>query len=331
MSELRPHETGICLIGGTGRSGTTVLKRILANHPDATGMREYRITIDPDGIVDFYKSLKTHWTPYLFDHKLKKLHSLLKASANSNSLAKYYRYALRKSGLSKKLLKLESRYTDIGINQYCPQYSDYVSDLITSLREFKYKGTWTGQHFGEKAEISYSSYPADDQLAQKLGTFYRLVATSVAKRDQATHFVDDNTWNILYLRELLEIIPDAKLVHIYRDPRDVTASYIKQSWAPSDPVQAAQFCSSILSKWKQIKNEISDEAYHEVSLEKLVEETETVLKKITAFWGLSWNEALMKLDLSKSNRGRWKKDIPSVKKQKVQEILSEHLKDYGYE
>ena len=58
------------LVGGTGRCGTSILKEILATHPNAASLPfEYRFIIDPDGIIDFYASYTATWSPYIADRK----------------------------------------------------------------------------------------------------------------------------------------------------------------------------------------------------------------------------------------------------------------------
>ena len=47
------NEIPVLLIGGTGRSGTSILSRIFSTHPDITDVPEWRFLIDPDGIIDF--------------------------------------------------------------------------------------------------------------------------------------------------------------------------------------------------------------------------------------------------------------------------------------
>ena len=45
-------------IGGTGRSGTTILKKVLQQHSNiVTIPNELRIIIDPDGILDLFNAL----------------------------------------------------------------------------------------------------------------------------------------------------------------------------------------------------------------------------------------------------------------------------------
>ena len=53
-----------CFIGGTGRCGTSILRTVLSRHSSvATLPIEHRLTVDPDGIFDFYRSYTTGWSP----------------------------------------------------------------------------------------------------------------------------------------------------------------------------------------------------------------------------------------------------------------------------
>ena len=47
----------ILLIGGSGRSGTTILSKIMSMHPDISTVPELRYLIDPDGIIQGYEVL----------------------------------------------------------------------------------------------------------------------------------------------------------------------------------------------------------------------------------------------------------------------------------
>jgi hypothetical protein len=331
MKVNKEMQTGLCFIGGSGRSGTTIFKRIFANHPKVTSIPEFRISVDPDGLVDFYQSMLSHWTPYLFDNKLKNLRAVLLDAGKSHPLAKYYHYGVRKARLNKLPYKLESRYTTIGIRKFCPTYDQMVENLIENLTEFKFTGSWTGQHFGERTEIAYCDYPDKVKLASLLGQFYREVASRITQKVEAEFFMDDNTWNILYFPHLLEMIPEAKLVHIYRDPRDVTASYMQQTWAPASPIEAAKFYNGVMDRWAMVKEELSPVAYLEISLDELVQDPEPILRKVADFYGIPWDQSLLQIDLSKSHKGRWKRDIPEELHAEVQKILAEHITNFGYE
>ena len=64
------------MISGTGRSGTNIIKDILNLNSSVYALPfEHRITIDPDGIIDFYLSSLNIWSPYMYDKKLKNLKS----------------------------------------------------------------------------------------------------------------------------------------------------------------------------------------------------------------------------------------------------------------
>ena len=39
---------------------------------------------------------------------------------------------------------------------------------------------------------------------------------------------------ILYLDKILEFLPNAKLIHVYRNPKDVIYSFTNQRWLPTN-------------------------------------------------------------------------------------------------
>jgi len=51
-------------IGGTGRSGTTVMAEVLGTHPQIhTYMRELRFVTDPDGLATLCNALTGNFSP----------------------------------------------------------------------------------------------------------------------------------------------------------------------------------------------------------------------------------------------------------------------------
>ena len=323
--------TPICLIGGTGRCGTTILKKILNKHPQVAHIPEWRITVDPDGIIDFYRTLSEYWSPYLFDIKLRRLQKLLQDAGRSNNFWNLYRLALKKIKLQQSMpWKLSPRYSDFSIKKICPRYPELVKELISSLKQFEFQGHWTGQRFLTKRTIGYAPSPGKSDLVDALVRFLRHVIQNTLEKQGKQIYVEDNTWNILWFDRFLELIPQAKLVHIYRDPRDVVASFTQQTWTPSDPSQAALFYNGIMERWWDIRKHLPKTSYMEISLENLVQTPEALTKEICRFWNIPWHESLLKTDLSRSHSGRWKKDLNPKDQDNIQTILSDTIGNLGY-
>lgn len=326
-----PQKISLSFIGGTGRSGTTILKKIFARHPDVSYVPEWRFSIDPDGIVDFFNTFSTGWSPYLFDVKLKRLEKLLKNVGKSNNVYRYMAAALHYSGLDRKIpYKLFPAYAYINATAYCPNYLQLVDELIGKLSSFRYPGIWVGSTRWESS-IIYGSAFEKDELARILGDFVRQVAWCAVTNQNAKHYVEDNTWNILCFDKLLQLVPEAKLVHIYRDPRDVVASYTKQRWSPTDPAQAAQFYKDIMERWWFIRQHIPPDSFKEVALEELVSNPKEVLSSICQFWGIEWNDVLLETDLSHSDSGRWKRDFTAKQQELICCILEKQISELGYD
>jgi hypothetical protein len=321
----------ICLIGGTGRCGTTILKKIFHEHPQVAHIPEWRITLDPDGLIDFYMTLSEGWSPYLFDIKLKRLQKLLQDAGRSSAVWNPYRLVLKKFKIQKIFpFHLSPRYSDFSIKKVCPEYSSLVKELTENLKKFEYRGDWTGQRFFTKRTIQYAPPWGKDDLADVLGRFLGQVIQNMLDKQGKQIFVEDNTWNILWFDKFLELMPQAKLIHIYRDPRDVVASFTKQTWTPTDPSRAALFYNGIMERWWEIHKHLPKKSYMEISLENLVQAPEAVTKEICRFWNIPWHNSLLKTDLSRSHSGRWKKDLNPDDQDRIQTILSDTMDKLGY-
>jgi hypothetical protein len=320
----------ICLIGGSGRSGTTILSKVFSQHPEVADIPECRYLIDPDGIIDFYLTCHV-WSPYHYDLKVNRLESLLKAVATRNPFSRFLSL-LQPFGILKRLpFIFRPRYADIHVTHYCPDFLGYVNGLMEQLVDFRYSGHWTGKRSIQKNQFKYGHRPEKEPLAQVLGHFLHQIMDSILSRQGVTYYLEKNTWTFLWFDTILELLPEARMVHIYRDPRDVVASYMKQSWMPSDPIQSAIIYRDIMQQWWSVRQRIPVDTYMEVALESFVTDPDEILRQICTFWGIPWHERLMEMDLSKSNTGRWKRDLDPDAQKEIQNILHKQIKELGYE
>ncbi len=321
----------ICAIGGTGRSGTSLLYRIMTRHPDVSSIPEFRFTIDPDGLLDFYTGMCENWSPYCFDFKLRRLTKLLHDLDRPCPVSSILRRAFMHYGFHGLLPFVPwSRYSTLRISDHSPGYRKCVTQLIADLREFQFKGQWVGMPLASRTCISYSRPLEKKKLASILGGFYLDVASDALKKQRGSCFLEKNTWNILFFHKFLELVPEAKLVHIYRDPRDVVASMTKQSWAPSDPCHASEYVRDILLRWFSLRSNLPDQSYLELRFEELISDPESNLRKICSFWQMDWNNGLLSENLSAHHMGRWQKQFNKQTKAKVVEILKPVIDAYGY-
>ncbi len=321
----------IVFISGTGRSGTNITKEIFIRHSMVVSLPfEYRFIIDPEGIVDFYNSITSTWSPFMADHKIKKLEAFLKNLSKKSFFERLFSRILKfydKTG--KKITP--PPYADWELNRWLPEFETHSDNLINNLKEFEYSGCWPGaEGYRCGYTIYHSRYRDSKEIAQILGDYIYTVIGGLLTSTGKDVFVEDNTWNILFAKELFEMVPDAKLIHVLRDPRDVVASCIRQRWTPSTVDLAVKWYLSIIERWFSIKKELQEDGYTEFKLEDLVANTETVLKTVCEFIDLPFEENLMTVDLSKSNTGRWKEEFSVEEKKKLNGMLDNVIRTMNY-
>ena len=323
--------TPMLLIGGSGRSGTTILCRAMGRHPDVTDVPEWRFTTDPDGVIDFYTQATTGLqSPFHYDIRIKRLQALLRHVATQGRMtsplgsSRVRQWSARTLGRN-----LAAPYARTQATDYSPNFATLSQQLIDDLTTFAFRGYWVGMHPLEAAAIRFSE-KSPEEIRLACSRFLKAVADDVCRAQGAKAHLEKNTWNILCWDRTLEVLPDAKLVHIVRDPRDVVSSYGEQPWVPSDPIAAARLLRSVMSTWDEISRRVPEESFFEVRLEDLTAEPEKEFAKICEFWGLDWDPSLLETKLSPSSFGRWRADLPAGKLDEIQQILLPVMQKYGY-
>lgn len=319
------------MISGTGRSGTNITKKIFSKHSRFAHLPfEFRFIIDPDGVLDFYNSFTSTWSPYYADKKIKRLERYLKKLSKENT---FYQYIDR---LIKRIdpggLKITPRaYSGWALSKWIPAYNNIVNELIEKIKIFEYPGRWPGSNsytFNNKMCFS-DNYKSKD-LLEIIKNFIDNIATEILRSQRKEVFVEDNTWNILHAEQMLEFIPNSFLVHIYRDPRDVVASFIKQKWCPNDLWQAIRYYKSLINRWLEVKNEINPERFIEIKFEDFVINPELNCKEVCKRIGIDFEKEMLKVNLSKSNTGRWKEEFSDPENKFLNESLKDIILLLGY-
>ena len=324
--------TKIIFVGGTGRSGTSITKDIIARHPDAASLPfEYRFIIDPDGLVDFYTSMSSSWSPYLADRRLKRLKQLLDRLSH---------YPLRYKVLDKVVRTLDpggrilspSQYSGYELAKHLPNWEKHVEVLLFRLGFFPISASWVGTESYQRRSELHLGFPHDKgSLVSLIRLFIRNVINDLLDAQGKDFFVEDNTWNILFAKELLELVPDAYIVHVYRDPRDVVCSMSHQRWCPKEKRLCAIWVRDIWTRWNQIRKYLSSNHYIEIALEDLVTKPEQTLQSLCVFLNIALHQSMVDVDLSKSHSGRWKYEFTEAENEVVGFILGDLIEELGYD
>lgn len=320
-----------CFIGGTGRSGTTILKRILKKHNSCIGIPEYRFSIDPDGLISFLNINKSNWSPYVYHKSHQRLFNLLSNLGYGGKLSKLFSYSYRKLKLDNVIsYNIFPQYFGSTISKYSPNYSKLLRNLNSELSKFSYNGNWNGSGFLEKNHIYFQSNQNIVDVEKALSKFWNDFINDVCSKYKSTHFIDDNPWNILYIKEIQELIPDLKFVHVIRDPRDVVASYLGVRWAPNKIDDAIDWYSSIMNKWLFNKSTLAEDFFLEIKLENLVKDPNSVIQSICDHFLIPWDDVLLTQKLNRSNTGRWVNQFSSQEKAILNKKLKPFLDLYEY-
>lgn len=321
----------VILIGGTGRSGTNILKEIFSKHSACASLPfEYRFTIDPEGIVDFYNTYPALWSPYWADARIKRLENFLLSLAKV-SAEKAERTTKAKAFDPSGLKLSPPPYSGWELEKWIPGYESFVNELITNIVDFEYPAIWPGNAEGVENNHMYFCEPKSKMLLHPLiSKFLSQCYSSICASQTKSMLVEDNTHNILFAADLLDLIPNAKLIHVVRDPRDVIASLIKQRWAPQELDLCISWYMNVMATWYMQKEKLDQHKFTEIKFESLVENKRQVIQQLCDFSGMEVDDAMTATQLEKHNIGRHKKELNAKQIAQIETRTTSVLSRYHY-
>jgi len=321
--------TEILFITGTGRSGSNILKKIFSHHPDIASLPfEYRFTIDPDGVLDFYNSYPSSWSPYGADHKIKRLESFLLSLSEQTDEKRKKVEALKNTD---KLQLTGPPYAGWELNKHIPGYASFVAELIEELSAFKHPGVWPGTPEGVENNRMYFAPPmSKEELKPMVRSFLQKCFQSIRNHQKKSILQEDNTHNLLYARDLLSMFPEGKMIHIVRDPRDVISSLKTQRWTPNNIPDLITWYINVMEQWKKQKPGLKPDQFVEIRFEDLIANQEKTIRELCAFLGIEFDANMLNLDLSKHNIGRYKQDLSPAEIEEIETNCAEIIAHFNF-
>jgi len=159
--------------------------------------------------------------------------------------------------------------------------------------------------------------------------------------------------NLDFVRNIEKLYPDAKFIHITRDPRHIVASRLKAQWSASRPfifhplIINAQFNNALrrLDRYKPAN-------YYEINYENLLSDSENQLKNLCRFIGVKYENEMLNYSNSskelvadsemqwkketfkpimKNNYNKWKKNLSNNQAFITQTICKDIFKNSDYQ
>ncbi len=137
--------------------------------------------------------------------------------------------------------------------------------------------------------------------------------------------------------KILRIWPDARFIHIVRDPRDVGRSAVAMSWGGTvwggiDKWIAAQ------DEWETIRSAIDDDRYIELSFDGLVDDYRTVLGQVCDFLGVDYTDEMLsyadrtdyELPSQSATTSNWKDSLSEREVRMVEAKVGSRLEEAGF-
>lgn len=169
---------------------------------------------------------------------------------------------------------------------------------------------------------------------------------------QGAEIVGEKTPNhLLYMETLQQFFPDARFIHIIRDPRAVVSSWQKVPWSSGSLVGDANVWRNYMRAAQNCSSSVKS-ALFTLHYEKLISQPEENLQSLCAFLGLEYDPMMMsyynteskivniarepwkansKKPINKLSVERWKTEFSFLMLAKIEKVVWHEMKDLGYQ
>ena len=137
---------------------------------------------------------------------------------------------------------------------------------------------------------------------QKLGAMY--IRTSKKMAGDTPHFVDKLPLNFMYIPLILKALPNAKVVHLRRNPMDACFASFKQLFADAyqhsyDQEEMARHHARYFRLMETWRERFGDR-FFDIAYEDVARDVEPNARALIDYLGLPWNDACLEFHKQKS-------------------------------
>jgi len=186
------------------------------------------------------------------------------------------------------------------------------------------------------------------------GDFLRIVMEEMARKQNMQRWAENTPEHILYLAQIKKEIPDALVIHMIRDGRDVALSLEKKGWVQPFPwdrgrrtVVAGLYWEWLLEKGREYEKSVGRD-YIEVRYEALIAQPVETLTQISRFIDQDLDyQRIQRVGIGSVSEpntsfekesqsgafgpvGRWRKDFPPGELAALEELIGPTLQTLGY-
>jgi hypothetical protein len=186
---------------------------------------------------------------------------------------------------------------------------------------------------------------------QNGGDFLRIFMEEICRKQGMERWAETTPEHLLYMRDIKKTIPNALIVHVIRDGRDVALSWERLSQIRRLPwdrkrhaMAAAIYWDWMVNKGREVGHSLGAD-YIEVHYEDLVRKPGEVLKSLEPFIEHDLDYQRIKevgigsvsspntafKDERRSPIGRWKTDLSDEELATLEGLIGGSLKNLGYE
>ena len=311
-NSLRSHKVVPVFVGGTGRSGTTVIGDLLANHSQIRTSTpiEIKFLTNRSGLVDVV---------FGYNQEIEK-------KSGKVSILNFRTYRKRKRKEKERFAKILAEFNKFiwekwwDIDAPPPHGRGLVSgiskiDLAGLLarleRELKLNRKWAARRFMKS--FIRKQFDSGDEI----------------------YWVETTPMNIPEANKLQELFPSALFINMVRDPRDVIASLLTKKWGPTTPLEGLEWIENRLMAGHEALSAIKPNKKITIALEDLaINSREKTYKRLLDFLKISDEPAMQKFFVESmtpdaATSGRWKGEIDSPEFSAGYEAMTSRLTKAG--
>jgi len=237
------------------------------------------------------------------------------------------------------------RFAYSNYNPLCDNYKKLLMDMNSRL--------------SERWDLSIDVETLSKELSSKKDISEAIVYDEIMKsflnieKDTNVRWGDRTAVRWEGIKPFLNMFPNGKAVHIYRDPRALLASYKHMTYLPEPMYLDIVFSTLAMFNYISDDSIRKNDNVYLIKYEELIENPELEIKKLCLFLEIEYKPSMLKVDQFKNFKGEkfdtdssfteqkisidtsskyiWKDKLTNVDVYLTEMILKKHMLTYGYE